>query len=892
MPWSATAKAFWMPAATVIWKSRSIRKPSSWTLPITTSIKAGKYEMTRVLVVDDVDQNRYLLRVLLEGNDYLVDCARDGVEALAVAEAHVPDIVITDILMPVMDGFSLCRQWKRHERLKHVPLMFYTSTYTDSNDELYATSLGADAFVIKPAEPADLLVAIDSLLHRRNGVAVAPRTPASDETVVLKQYNSVLIQKLEQKVDQLEAATQRAQENEERLTLALEAQAAGIWDWDMAAGRLTWSRRHADLFGMPLEQFDGTYASFLACLHPRDIEAFEADVQAGLRDRTPVLVEFRIIWPDGSVHWMSSRGRAYYGRDGTPTRMCGVVFEISELKKSQEQMRLAAQFFAASQEAILITDAAAHIVSVNEAFSNSTGYPEHEVVGLTPAVLKSDRHPAPFFETMWRTLEQTGKWSGELVNRRKNGSTYPARLSISAVASDSGTVSHYVGIITDMSSYRAAEDRIQYMAYFDALTGLPNRTLLSDRATRAIAAAHRDQQGLAILFMDLDQFKTINDSLGHSTGDAVLQAVASRLKLLLREVDTVSRYGGDEFTLLLPETDSKGAAQVAAKVIEVLREPFEVGIHSLVIGISIGISLFPADANDFESLLRNADIALFRAKAAGRNNFQFFTSEMNDHARYRLGLELALRSALANRELALHYQPQFELASGALVGYEALLRWHHPERGLVPPIEFIPIAEMNGMIIPIGEWVLNEACRQARQWQLEGHDPVVIAVNLSAVQMRQANIVQTVRHALHESGLEAKYLELELTESLLFENIETVLTQLFILKEIGVRLSIDDFGTGYSSLSYLKRLPIDKLKIDKSFVANLSDDHDSRAIALAIVSMAHSLRLTVTAEGIEHAAQARILSDMRCNDGQGYFYGRPMPADRIASWVGEMKCPP
>ena len=848
--------------------------------------------MARVLVVDDVDQNRYLLRVLLEGNGYSVDCARDGAEALAMAEAVTPDLVISDILMPVMDGFSLCRQWKRHERLKHTPLMFYTSTYTDSNDEIYATSLGADAFLVKPSEPSDLLSVIDDLLHRRKSLAMAPLPPAMDETVVLKQYNSVLIQKLEQKVDQLEAATQLAHENEERLTLALEAQAAGIWDWDIAAGRLTWSESHAALFGMSLKEFDGSYASFLACVHPKDIEAFEADVQAGLRERTPVIVEFRIVWPDGSVHWMSSRGRAYYDREGIPTRMCGVVFEISDLKKNQEQMRLAAQFFAASQEAIVITDASARIVSVNDAFCNSTGFSEQEVVGLTPAILKSDRQPALFFKTMWRMLGQTGKWSGELVNQRKDGSSYPVRLSISAVASDNGAVSHYVGIITDMSSYRAAEDRIQYMAYFDALTGLPNRTLLSDRATRAIAAAHRDQQGLAILFMDLDQFKTINDSLGHSTGDAVLQAVAARLKLLLREVDTVSRYGGDEFTLLLPETDSKGAAQVAAKVIEILREPIAVGIHSLVVGVSVGISLFPADANDFESLLRNADIALFRAKAAGRNNFQFFTSEMNEHARYRLGLELALRSALTNRELALHYQPQFELATGALVGYEALLRWHHPERGLVPPVEFIPIAEMNGLIIPIGEWVLNEACRQTKQWQNEGHDPVVIGVNLSAVQMRQANIVQTVRHALQQSGLEAKYLELELTESLLFENIETVLSQLFILKEIGVRLSIDDFGTGYSSLSYLKRLPIDKLKIDKSFVANLSDDHDSRAIALAIVSMAHSLRLTVTAEGIEHESQARILTDMRCNDGQGYLYARPMPADRIPSWVGELKCPP
>ncbi|MDB5777030.1 MAG: hypothetical protein JWP38_3163 [Herbaspirillum sp.] len=840
--------------------------------------------MTRVLVVDDIDQNRYLLRVLLESNDYQVDCARDGAEALAMAEATPPDLLITDILMPVMDGFSLCREWKKHQRLKHVPLMFYTATYTDFNDEIYADSLGADAFLIKPAEPDVLLMVVRDLLERQ-GEAVQP-TLSADDGVVLKQYNSVLIHKLEQKVDQLETATVLARESEERLTLALEAQDAGIWDWDLLANRITRSQTHNRLFGVEAAQFDGSYGSFRACIHPKDIAAFDEKLQIALRDRTSFNVEYRIVWPDRSIHWISSRGRAYYDQAGVPVRMCGVVFEISELKKNEEQMRLAAEFFASSQEAIVITDTRDRIVSVNAAFCHSTGYTQEEATGLRTAILKSDSQDPEFFISMKDSLKQNGKWSGELINKRKDGSTYPARLSISAVASDTGKVSHYVGIISDMTTYREAEDRIQYMAYFDALTGLPNRTLLSDRATRAIATAQRDHQSLSLLFLDLDQFKTINDSLGHSTGDAVLQAVAGRLKLLLRDADTVARYGGDEFTLLLPETDCDGAAQVADKVIVAMKEPVKVGIHSLVIGASIGISCFPTDASEFESLLRNADIALFRAKAAGRNNFQFFTSEMNEHAKSRLALELALRSALNNHEFLLHYQPQFELANGKLIGYEALLRWQHPEQGIISPVEFIPIAEMNGMIIPIGEWVLNEACRQAKQWQLDGHAPVVIAVNLSAVQIRQANIVQMVRHALQSSGLKPEYLELELTESMLFENIDTVLTQLFILKQIGVRLSIDDFGTGYSSLSYLKRLPIDKLKIDKSFVANLSDDHGSRAIALAIVSMAHSLRLSVTAEGIEHSAQARILTDMHCNDGQGFFYARPMPARQIESWIG------
>ncbi|WP_394777253.1 EAL domain-containing protein, partial [Undibacterium sp.] len=778
--------------------------------------------MPRILIVDDREENRYLLQTLLQGHSYAVDLATDGAEALAQARREAPNLIITDILMPVMDGFRLCREWKADPRLQHIPLAFYTATYTDSKDEAYALGLGADAFITKPTDPDDLLLLISDLLQQK-------QPPASsrfrqDEAQGLKEYNTVLIQKLEHKIAQLEAASFRATQNEQRLTLALEVEEAGIWDWDLLSGVILWNDRHAYLFGLEAEEFDGRYESFRSRIHPADIDAVELASAAARDQHNDYCSDFRVVWPDGSVHWIAARGRYLYDAQGKPTRMCGVIVESTVRKNNEEQMRLASQVFESSHEAIIITDPQAHIIAVNSAFCKSTGYTNEEIVGVNAGILRADEQSADYFNALWKDLRKDKHWHGELNNRRKDGSSYPARLSVSTVDDGQGQTTHYIGIITDLSSYKAAEERIQYMAYFDSLSELPNRTLLRDRAAHALAAARRDRTEVAMMFLDLDHFKTINDSLGHSVGDQVLQTVASRLKFMIREADTVARYGGDEFSVLLSNTDTKGAAQVAQKIIETLAAPIEVGNHSLVISASIGISCFPADADDFEALLKNSDIALFRAKGAGRSNFQFFTQEMNTSAHNRLELEVALRGALADNQFQLYYQPQFDLRSGELLGFEALLRWIHPVRGIIPPLEFIPIAEINGLIVPIGNWVLREACRQAKEWQTRGVTQAMVAVNLSAVQIRQANIVNIVKEALEASELDPKYLELELTESLLLENVESVLTQLHQLKEIGVTLSIDDFGTGYSSLSYLKRFPIDTLKIDKSFVLNLTED--------------------------------------------------------------------
>ena len=444
-------------------------------------------------------------------------------------------------------------------------------------------------------------------------------------------------------------------------------------------------------------------------------------------------------------------------------------------------------------------------------------------------------------------------------------------------------------VARDVTERKEAEARIEHLAYYDALTDLPNRILLRDRATQALANAHRENAELALLFLDLDHFKTINDSLGHSVGDQLLRMVADRLRQAVRDTDTVSRLGGDEFLVMLVETGAQGVARVARKILELFQHPFELDARILHVATSIGISVYPRDAQDFESLLRYADAALYRAKEDGRNTFHFFQPDMDIAAFERLMLESALRQALVRGEFELHYQPQVDLGDSRLVGFEALIRWRHPELGMMSPAKFIPVAESSGLIIEIGAWVLSEACRQNQAWREAGLFQVPMAVNLSAIQIYHGNLVPTVRQILIETGLPPAGLELEVTESHLVEKTEIVLDHFRQLKALGVKFAIDDFGTGYSSLSYLKRFPIDKLKIDQSFVRDIVEDPDDLSIAHAVVSMGHSLRLTVIAEGVENQEVAQLLRDMACDEAQGYFFARPMPAAQVPEWLASRR---
>jgi diguanylate cyclase (GGDEF)-like protein/PAS domain S-box-containing protein len=559
------------------------------------------------------------------------------------------------------------------------------------------------------------------------------------------------------------------------------------------------------------------------------------------------------------------------------------------LLRSRKDLHLARKVIEASLDGIMICNPQGLIEFVNPAFTQLTGYSFEEVVGKNPNLLKSGRHDDAFYRHMWQTMEREGVWQGEIWNRRKSGEVYPEWLTINLIRDDEGRISQYAAVFSDITERKKAEERIKNLAYFDVLTGLPNRRLFTDRLHVAIANAHRHNQRLAIMFLDLDLFKRINDTLGHGVGDLVLIESAKRLGLCVREGDTVARLGGDEFVILLPELEHlEDAAKLAERVIAQVKAPFVIDEHELYVTTSVGIAVYPDDGQTVEQLIKNADTAMYRAKDLGRNAYQLYTPAMNARSFERLAMESSLRHALNRGEFTLVYQGKVDLVTGRLSGVEALARWRHPEMGMVSPVEFIPLAENMGLIGDIGAWVLKAACRQCKSWHDLGLPPVRIAVNVSALQFREGDVPALVEEALRESGLPPHYLELELTESVLMQRVEEVAQVLRELRQMGVHISIDDFGTGYSSLSYLKRMPIDALKIDRSFVHDLLEDGkvtdgEGAEIVSTIINLAHNLRLRAVAEGVETEEQAQFLRDRGCDEIQGYLISRPVSGEDLIS---------
>lgn len=587
--------------------------------------------------------------------------------------------------------------------------------------------------------------------------------------------------------------------------------------------------------------------------------------------------------------WFDSNTIPLQNKQGECIGYLGTFEDITQRKQTEEKLKQAAKVLENSAEAICITDENSNIIVINQAFTKITGYEEAEILGKTTSILKSGKHDKIFYTEMWHSIQATGHWEGEIWNRRKNGEVYPEWLNISVIRDEVTTeITNYLAIFSDITRTKQNEQRLAYLAHYDDLTGLPNRTLFYERVQRALFLAKENNYKVAVLFLDLDHFKYVNDTWGHAVGDLLLKDAAERILKCVRKNDTVARLGGDEFTAVLDNIgSSETAATVGQRILDSLRPPFHLNGHETFISSSIGISIYPSDGQDVETLLKHADIAMYRAKEGGKDNYQFFTAQMNVEAHQRLLLEVKLRHALERNELRVYYQPQVHLASGNVLGAEVLVRWQHPEMGLLSPQQFIPLAEETGLVVLIGEWVLRAACEQHKIWRENGYPHLRLAVNLSSRQFRENNLADRIIQILDETEMDPSLLELEITESVLMKDANKAIETLNILKDMGIQLAIDDFGTGYSSLNYLKRFPIDKLKIDKSFICDIPKNMDDMTITKAIVALARSLHLKVIAEGVETKAQLAFLKSLRCDEVQGFLIGHPIPVNEFVELLDE-----
>ncbi|QNP41506.1 EAL domain-containing protein [Lysobacter solisilvae (ex Woo and Kim 2020)] len=677
-------------------------------------------------------------------------------------------------------------------------------------------------------------------------------------------------------------------EREQRLQLALWGSGEIFWDYDL---------RREQMYAMRIDEHGVADADSAVQMeivdqhevHPDDLPRLAELVRQHVRGEAPLLLsEHRVRLADGHWAWMLARGRVV-DRDagGKALRIAGTARDVTTTRNAERERRIASEVLRSMAEAVCVFDRDFCFVSVNPAFTRMTGYSDVEVLGRDTALLNSPQHDPEFYRQMRFRLERDGRWSGELWQQRKDGQEFLCSVQASVVLDATGQRSHYVGVLGDITDQKRAEQELRYLANYDTLTSLPNRTLLSERLSRAIVRARRQGKRIAVLFLDLDRFKDINDSLGHAAGDRILRAAAGRLQNTVGPQHTVARLGGDEFTVVLEDLDTaEEAEQVARKIIDAFGEPLDIDDrHDVSISPSIGISLYPDHAQIPTDLLKHADTAMYQAKAAGRRTFMRYTDAMDVEIRQRATISAALRKVLDRNELRLVFQPKLSLTQMRITGVEALLRWYSPEHGEIPPDRFIPLAEETGLILEIGEWAMQEACTTLQRWREQGLEDVSVAVNVSALQLARGHLPEIVARALSGRGIPPERLQLELTETVIMANAEQNAAMLQAIRDLGVGLAIDDFGTGYSSLSYLKRLPLTTLKIDKEFIGDLTRDADDEAITGAVIAMAHSLGLNVVAEGVETEAQVRFLHDHGCDEIQGYWLARPLRAEECLTFL-------
>ncbi len=771
-----------------------------------------------ILLVDDDPTMRLLVHEILEQGGFSVTEAENGAEAIAHFVAVGADLILLDVIMPGLDGFSVCAQLRQTWAGSQVPIVMMTGLDDEASIQR-AYDTGATDFIIKPIIGIILVQRVRYVLRA-----------------------SAALREVEQRAD-----FQRVLIDTTPVPIRVE---------DAQGSALICNPAFEKLFGrQAVPKPAGPSPS-----NPADPWIYEAKMLSSSREWRSVIIHRAAFTPPGSEE----------------PGVISAILDITERKQHEERLRLAETVFQTAASAIMVTDAAGVIQSVNPAFTTITGYLPKEAIGRMPSLLKSDRNEAKFFADFWHSLAENGRWSGEMWQRRKNKETYPAWKSIEAVHDSDGRITHYVAFFSDITQRKLAEQEIFFRANYDPLTGLPNRSLLHERLDQTLKQARRHQRRVALMFLDLDRFKQVNDTLGHAWGDVLLCQTAERIKTCVRETDTVARYSGDEFVVVVADVlYDPDVCAIAEKIIERVSEPFDLNDQAIRIGVSIGIVLYPDHGSDAAVLLRYADLAMYQAKASGRNTYRRYEAAMTDQALSQLSLETDLRLALERQEFIVYYQPIFDMKTHHLAGAEALVRWRHPQRGLVPPDDFIPLAEETGLIRPIGAWVLERVCQTLCEWRQIGLC-VPISVNLSGVQIQRGLTVETVQDLLHRYDLRPEWLAFEITETVLIK--ETLKAQVWLdaVRKVGIRVDIDDFGTGYSSLSYLKRFSIDRIKIDRSFVRDIVANASDRAMVEAVLAMARSLRLDVVAEGVEDEEQLILLRELGCRYAQGFYFSRPV----------------
>lgn len=682
-----------------------------------------------------------------------------------------------------------------------------------------------------------------------------------------------------------EAARTALAQREEQLRLALDGSGSGVWDWDLLQRRYSFSLGMARMMRYTGDDFARDFR-FRPRLHPEDRAMVGEAARRALETGQPLVVTARVQGFDGQYRWFEARGNRHLDAQGHAVRFSGILSDQTQQRQEAERLRLAASVVDNTTEGIVVTDANSVIVSTNAAFSRMLGYAPEELLGQRPSAFKSGRHDKTFYDAMWASVHRTGHWRGEIWNKRKNGEVFPERMSLSAVKDTHGKTTHYVCMFTDISQEKQREEQLQFLAHRDALTGLCNRNWFAQELARLMAVTPDSGEQLAVILLNLDRFKDLNDSYGHSVGDEVLRHIARQVQAALRPGDLIARMAGDEMVVLARQLSSpQDASDIAERLIQAAAQPWQSPDgFEVVVGVSAGICCYPLHAQNASALVQGAHAAVYGAKEGkGESNLWcFFHEDMTLAARERVALEARLRNAMAQGHLQLYYQPQIEIASGRIVGCEALLRWRDPVEGMISPARFIPVAEATGLIGPLGEWVLDEACRQAQAWVVQGLPAICMAVNVSLHQFLLTDIAGCTRQALARSGLPARHLELEITESALADRPDEALAVLRNLKALGLRVAIDDFGTGYSSLAHLKRFPIDVLKIDQGFIRDIPHSADDMAISRAVIAMGQSMGMEVLAEGVETAEQLAFLRQHGCNFYQGYFCSPALSAADFA----------